>query len=191
MNLSDFSLKSKKVLYKTIFVFLSIMTVQDFLNWFSNHPNLLLGYFAIILACTLIGLLFVKPSNFKPPINYFYGILIYAVTIPGLLSLVLLLYSFFFLKINLLQLDLVTYFVPLLFMIVALVIINKTIPMSQIPGFGKLSGLFIIIIITFIITYVLQRMFFGVFFVGRLQYLLLFFLALLFGLKIAWDRIVK
>ncbi|WP_405205197.1 hypothetical protein [Aquimarina sp. LLG6339-5] len=63
--------------------------------------------------------------------------------------------------------------------------------MSQIPGFGKLSGLFIIIIITFIITYVLQRMFFGVFFVGRFQYLLLFFLALLFGLKIAWDRIVK
>ncbi|SEL70018.1 hypothetical protein SAMN04487910_3100 [Aquimarina amphilecti] len=167
------------------------MTVQDFINWFGNNPNLILSYFAIIIACSLIGLLFIKPSNFKPPINYFYGILIYAVTIPGLLALVLLLYSFFFLKTNLLQLDLVTYFVPLVSMIISLIIINKTIPMSQIPGFGKLSGLFIIIIITFIITYILQRMFFGVFFVGRFQYLVVFFLVLLLGLKIAWDRIVK
>ncbi|AXT52690.1 hypothetical protein D1818_18355 [Aquimarina sp. BL5] len=167
------------------------MTVQDFINWFGNSPNLVLGYFAIIIAFSLIGLLFVKPANFKPPINYLYGILIYAVTIPGLLALVLLLYSFFFLKTNLLQLDLVTYFVPLISLIITLVIINKTIPMSQIPGFGKLSGLFIIVIITFIITYILQRMFFGVFFVGRFQYLIVFFLALLFGLKIAWDRIVK
>ncbi|WP_299434326.1 hypothetical protein [uncultured Aquimarina sp.] len=167
------------------------MTVQDFINWFGNNPNLVLGYFAVIIAFSLIGLLYVKPVNFKPPINYFYGILIYAVTIPGLLALILLLYSFFFLKTNLLQLDLVTYFVPLISMIIALVIINKTIPMSRIPGFGKLSGLFIMIMITFIITYILQRMFFGVFFVGRFQYLVVFFLALLFGLKIAWDRMVK
>ncbi|WP_299260088.1 hypothetical protein [uncultured Aquimarina sp.] len=167
------------------------MTVQDFINWFGKNPNLILGYFAVIIACSLIGLLYVKQSNFKPPINYFYGILIYAVTIPGLLALVLLLYSFFFLKTNLLQLDLVTYFVPLISMIITLVIINKTVPMSRIPGFGKLSGLFIMIMITFIITYILQRMFFGVFFVGRFQYLIVFFLALLLGLKIAWDRMVK
>jgi len=167
------------------------MTVQDFINWFGKNPNLILGYFAVIIAFSLIGLLYVKQSNFKPPINYFYGILIYAVTIPGLLALVLLLYSFFFLKTNLLQLDLVTYFVPLVSMIITLVIINKTIPMSRIPGFGKLSGLFIMIMITFIITYVLQRMFFGVFFVGRFQYLIIFFLALLLGLKVAWDRMVK
>lgn len=167
------------------------MTVQDFINWFGNNPNLVLSYFIVIIAIAIIGLLFVNQDNFKPPITYFYGVLIYAVTIPGLLALVLLLYSFFFLKTNLLQLDLVTYFAPLVAMIITLVIINKTITMSRIPGFGKLSGLFIIIIITFIITYVLQRMFFGVFFVGKFEYLILLFLALLFGLKIAWNRIVK
>jgi len=167
------------------------MTVQDFINWFGNHPNIVLGYFAIVIIISLIGLLFVKPSNFKAPINYFYGVLIYAVTIPGLLALILLLYSFFFLKTNLLQLDLVTYFVPLIGMIASLIIINKTVAMSEIPGFGKLSGLFILIMITFVITYILQRMFFGVFFVGRFQYLMGFFLLLLIGIKIAWDRIVR
>ncbi len=167
------------------------MTVQDFINWFGNNPNLILGYFLVIIAISIIGLLFVNQQNFKSPITYLYGILVYAVTIPGLLSLILVLYSFFFLKTNLLQLDLITYFVPLIAMIVTLIIINKTISMSGIPGFGKLSGLFILIMITFVITYILQRMFFGVFFVGNFQYLIIFFLALLFGLKIAWDRITR
>ena len=136
------------------------MTIQDFINWFGNNPNIVLGYFSIIIVIALLGLLFVNQSNFKSPINYLYTILIYAVTIPGLLALVLILYSFFFLKTNLLQLDLIAYFVPLIAMIVTLVIINRTISIKQIPGFGKLSGLFLMIMITFIITYILQRMFF-------------------------------
>lgn len=167
------------------------MTLQDFINWFGNNSNLILGYFLVIIAISLIGLLFVNRQNFKPPITYLYGVLVYAVTIPGLLSLILVLYSFFFLKINLLQLDLITYFVPLIAMIITLILINKTIPMSTVPGFGKLSGLFMLIMIAFVITFIIQRMFFGVFFVGNFQYLILFFLALLFGLKIAWGRIMK
>ncbi|PKV53101.1 hypothetical protein ATE84_5236 [Aquimarina sp. MAR_2010_214] len=145
----------------------------------------------IIIAISLIGLLFVNQKNFTSPITYLYGILVYAVTIPGMLALILVLYSFFFLKTNLLQVDLVTYFAPLISMIITLVIVNKTVPMSRIPGFGRLSGLFIIVLITFIITYVLQRMFFGVFFVGKIQYLVMFFLLLLLGLKIAWNKIMK
>ena len=167
------------------------MTVQDFINWFGNNPNVVLSYFCVIVMIALLGLLFVNQSNFKSPINYAYTLLIYAVTIPGLLALILLLYSFFFLKTNLLQLDLIAYFVPLLAMIVTLVIVNRTISMKQIPGFDKLSGLFLMIMITFIITYILQRMFFGVFFVGRFQYLVGFFLLLLIGVRIAWSRIVK
>jgi len=167
------------------------MTVQDFINWFGSNPNLVLGYFVIIIALAVIGLLFVNQNNFKSPITYFYGGLVYAVTIPGLLALVLVLYSFFFLRTNLLQLDIVANFVPLGAMIITLIIINKTIPISRIPGFSRLSGLFILIMITFIVTYILQRMFFGVFFVGKFQYLIGFFLVLLFGFKIAWDRIVK
>ncbi|EZH73529.1 hypothetical protein ATO12_16460 [Aquimarina atlantica] len=167
------------------------MTVQDFIHWFSNHPNIILGYFMVIIAISLIGLLFVNQKNFTPPITYLYGILVYAITIPGVLALILILYSFFFLKTNLLQVDLITYFVPLISMVVTLIIINKTVPMSRIPGFKRLSGLFIIVLITFIITYVLQRMFFGVFFVGKIQYLVVFFLILLLGLKIAWDKIIK
>ncbi|WP_438424232.1 hypothetical protein [Aquimarina macrocephali] len=167
------------------------MTIQDIINWFANNPNLILGYFAVIIAISLLGLMFVNQRNFRSPVNYFYGVLVYAVTIPGLLALIIVLYSFFFLKTNLLHVNVLAYFVPVVSMFVTLFIINKTVPMSRIPGFEKLSGLFIIVAITFIITYILQRMFFGVFFVGRFQYLLLFFLALLLILRIAWKKIIK
>ncbi len=152
---------------------------------------MVLSYYVVIILISLVGLLFVTPANFKTPINYVYSAIVYAVTIPGLFSLILLLYSVFFLRTNLLQVDLVTYVVPILAMIITLVIVNRTIVMSRIPGFGKLSGLFILVIVTFIITYILQRMFFGVFFVGRIQHLALFFLALLFALKLAWNKIIK
>ncbi|WP_034228846.1 hypothetical protein [Aquimarina pacifica] len=167
------------------------MTVQDFITWFGSNSNIVLSYYVVIILISLIGMLFVKPPNFRPPITYLYSMIVYAVTIPGLFALILLLYSFFFLRTNLLQVDLITYFVPILAMIITLVIVNKTVEMSKIPGFGKLSGLFVLIIVTFVITYVLQRMFFGVFFVGRIQHLVVFFLVLLFVLKIAWNRIVK
>ncbi len=167
------------------------MTLQDIINWFGSNPMIILSYFAVIIVLSLIGLLLVSRRNFKSPVNYFYGVLVYAVTIPGLLSLILILYSFFFLKTNLLQLDFIAYFVPLISMIITLVIINKTVPMSRIPGFEKLSGLFVIIMITFFVTYILQKMFFGVFFIGKFEYLIALFLGVLLILRIAWRKIVK
>jgi len=136
------------------------MTVQQLIDLLGSHPKLILSYFVIIVIISLVGLLFVTPKNYSKSIGYMYSVLVYAVAIPGLLSIILILYNFFFLKANLLGLDISIYFVPLAAMILTLVVINKTVSMSQIPGFDKLSGLFLLIMITFIITYVLQRMFF-------------------------------
>lgn len=167
------------------------MTVQDIINWFGTNPNLIYGYFAILIGIAVLGLLFLRATHFKPPITYLYTLLVYGLTIPGLLALILVLYSFFFLKVNFLELNVLAYFVPLIAMVIGLLLIKKTIRMSRIPGFDKLSGLFIMVIITFIITYVLQRMFFGVFFIGRFEHLLLLFVGLLIVLRIAWSKIMK
>lgn len=167
------------------------MTVQDIIQWFENYPFLIIGYFIALFVISLLGLAVVSRRNFRAPITYLYSMLVYAVAIPGLLALIITVYNFFFLKTNLLEINILAYFVPIIAMVIVLLIINKTVPMYLIPGFDKLSGLFVIIVITFIITYILQRMFFGVFFVGKIQYLLLFFLALLFVLRIAWKKISK
>ena len=167
------------------------MSIQDIIDLFGSQPNFILSYYVVILVVAIIGYLFVNKNNFKAPLSYLYTLLIYGVSIPGLLSFMLLLYSFFFLKGNLLELDIVVYIVPIIGLITTLFIINKSVPMSYIPGFDKISGLFTIVIITFFITYLLQKMFFGVLFIGKVQHLIVLFLGLLIVLKLAFDKLKK
>lgn len=167
------------------------MTVQDIINLLSNKSNIIINYYVALLIVSLCGLLFVKAQDFKAPINYLYTILIYAAVIPGLLSIILVVYNFFFLGQNLITLQVVTYYLPIIAMIVLLLIIKKTIPLQRIPGFSRLSGLFIMIFIAFIVTYFIQRIFVGIFFIGSFIHLIGIFIVLLIVLKIGWSRFVK
>ena len=165
------------------------MTIQDIIDWFGSNPNAILTYFAVFLILSLSGLLLSNKLDFKPPVNYLYTILMYAVTIPGLLAFVLLLYGLFINKTNLLQVNLLVYFLPIFASIINIIIIKKTIPLEAIPGFDKLSGMFILIIVAFVITFILQRMFFGVFFMGNFLHLIGLFLILLVALRFAWKKV--
>ena len=167
------------------------MTVENIIDWLGGFPNLILIYFSTLFLISIMGLFLVTKRNFRSPINYFYGGLVYAVTLPGILSGVLILYSLFFLKLNLLQLNVFTYYLPVIFTMVTLIIINKTIALKTIPGFDRLSGLVSLIIGAMLITYLLQKMFFGVFFIGNVSYLIGFFGVVFLGLKIAWDKLSK
>lgn len=167
------------------------MTVEHIINQLGNYPSIILTYFGVMLGVSLLGLLLVKERNFRSPISYLYGGLVYLVAVPGLLSVILLLYSFFFLQTNVLQLDIVTYYVPIVFMMTILLIIKKTISLKAIPGFDRLSGLVMLILGAFLITFILQRMIFGVFFIGSFTYLIAFFGLILLGLKIGWNKLKK
>ncbi len=167
------------------------MTIQQIIDWFGSNPRFILNYFIFIFIIALLGLLFVKPHNFKGLVKYFYSAIIYAVSVPAILSAVLTMYNIFFLKYNLLNLDVLSYFVPIIGCILSLVVVNKTVPMRLIPGFKNLSGLFILILLTFFVTYILQKMFFGVIFIGSFSTLLLLFLGVLVIMAWAWNRIFK
>lgn len=167
------------------------MTVQDLINQLSNNSSTILNYYIALLVLALVGMLIVTPKNFKAPINYFYTALVYAVAIPGILAIILLVYNFFYLRANLMQLEVLTYYLPIIAMLVLFVIINKTIPLKRIPGFDKISGLFAIIVVTFLITYLIQKIFIGIFFIGSITQLLVIFIVLLVIVKIGWNKVIK
>ncbi|TCI93073.1 hypothetical protein [Tenacibaculum sp. M341] len=167
------------------------MTVQDLINQLSSNSSTILNYYIALLVLALMGMLIVTPKNFKAPINYFYTALVYAVAIPGILAIILLVYNFFYLRANLMQLEVLTYYLPIIAMLVLFVIINKTIPLKRIPGFDKISGLFAIIVVTFLITYLIQKIFIGIFFIGSITQLLVIFIVLLVIVKIGWDKVIK
>ncbi|SOS47755.1 conserved membrane hypothetical protein [Tenacibaculum dicentrarchi] len=167
------------------------MTVYDLINILAENSSTILNYYIFLLVIVLLGLLFSNAINFKSPLIYLYTVLIYAVAIPGILSVILVVYNFFFLRKNLLQLELITYYLPIIAMVLLLLLIKKTVPLKEIPGFDKLSGLFIILFITFLITYFIQKAIIGVFFIGSFTQLIAIFLVLLVVLKLGWNKFVK
>ncbi len=166
------------------------MTIQDLIDWFSQNQNFTLGYFGGILVLSILTILVINQNNIKS-LKYVLSAIVYAVTIPGVLAVLLMLYALLMQRTNILNVSVVTYFVPIIAMVITLIILNRKVKMRQIPGFDKLSSLIIMISIAFSIVFVLQKTYFGVLFIGGISQLFIAFIILLLILKIAWSRLTK
>ena len=166
------------------------MTIQEVINWFTQNPYSILGYFIVLLVVTVLAVSIVNQTNFKN-LKYIMSALVYGVTVPGILAVLLVLYNLLFLRANLLNLSVIAYFVPIVAMIATIVILNRKVTMKDIPGFDKLAALMVIIGICFIILFVLQKSIFGVFFIGGFTQLLVVFVVLLIVIKLSWAKLRK
>lgn len=166
------------------------MTTQDLIDWFGYNHFYVLGYFAVILVIAIISTLVVNQNNIKN-VKYVMSTLVYGVTIPGVLAVLLTLYNLLILGSSLLNVNIVAYFLPIAAMIITLLVLNRKVKMSQLPGFSKLSSLIIMISIAFMIIFVLQRTYFGVLIFGGFTQVLLVFGVLLVILKVAWSKFSK
>jgi len=81
--------------------------------------------------------MYIHKENFKSPFTYLYSLLIYAVSILAILAVILVIYGFFFHKIDFLQVDILSYFLPIISMLIVFVFFNKTVGLSNIPGFKR------------------------------------------------------
>lgn len=167
------------------------MTIQEIISLINANPRPIITYYLVIIAIAIIASILVSRDNYKAPFTYLFSAIVYAVSIPGLMSIILILYGFFFQKINFLQVNLVSYFLPLTVLIAIFVLLNKAVRLKNIPGFGRISGLFIVILISMFIAYVLQKMFFGIIFFGSFQTLIIIFLIILVVIRLAWNKLVK
>jgi len=167
------------------------MTIQEIIDLINANPKPIIAYYLIVFAITIIASIFVSRENYKRPFTYLFSALVYAVSIPGLISIVLVIYGFFFQKINFLQVNLIAYFLPVISLIIVFTILNKAVKLKSIPGFDRISGLFIMIFLAMSVAYVIQKMFFGIIFFGKLQTLLIIFVVVLIAIKFAWKRLIK
>lgn len=166
------------------------MTIKDLLNILTNNQFIILGYFILLLVSTIILAATVNKANFSY-LKYAASILVYGVCIPGIFSTLVTFYMFFILRADIMQLNIIVYLLPIVFMVLILVIMNKRIGMKSIPGFGKLSALMLLIGLSFLLVFVIQRTYFGVVFMGGFVQLLIAFAVLFFVLKYAWSKLVK
>lgn len=148
------------------------MTINQLLQNIS-HPVILLIYFiSLPLLAFISGFFHPHQEAELSRFRYLYSVLTYLSAIPGSFSVILILYGMFFVRTNLLNVNVLVYFLPLVSMFVTLVIIGKQTQFSKLPGFDKLSGLLVMLGVTFAILLFLykSRIFIGFF--GSFEYLL-------------------
>ena len=147
------------------------MTIQDLIDLLPVQRHLLLAFLVVVpLLAYLLGL----GGEARGPLSwrdYTWSLLVYLAAIPGTVALVLVGYVMFFLRQNLLQLNILVYFMPALSMGLTFWLIGRRTDFDRLPGFGRLSGLLLLIALSFGVMLVLYRMRFLVGFFSSLEVL--------------------
>jgi hypothetical protein len=84
--------------------------------------------------------------------------LVYLACIPGIFAVSLSIYLFLFERRSILETNVYTQIVPVLSMVVTLFLIRRNVTLDQVPGFGKLSGLLLVIAAVIALLWILDRM---------------------------------
>ena len=103
----------------------------------------------------------------------------------------LILYGLFFYQTNLLDVNFLAYFLPIVSLGFTLVIISKIVSLDEIPGFERLSGLLTVIILAFLATFLLQRVFIHFVFFGSFMNFIAVFAALFLVFKLGLRKFLK
>jgi len=166
------------------------MTIQQFLNHISNDPFYWLLYLALLPFAALLFMLLAKNEGTEPPWKYGYSALIYLSCIPGIFAMVFLVYRFIFENQQILNVDIYTQLLPVFSMILTVFLIKKNVDLTYIPGFGKLSGLVMMIFATFGAMWIINKTNLLAITFIPIQYILIIFAVLFIAIKIGFDRMV-
>ena len=151
------------------------MTARQLLEALSAQPLVLAGALAIApLLALFLGLMHTRGSGNEAPWKYLYSLLVYAACVPGMGAAVLTAYSLFFTHENLLDRDLLVYLLPIVAMGLTLAAIGARADFRRLPGFDRLSGLMVLIGVTFVIVLAVSRTRIGLLFGGSLWMIGLF-----------------
>lgn len=166
------------------------MTLREFIQQWTQHPQFFLLFFGGLPLLALLGFLLPKPLRYSTGTRWVYSLGLHLSSVPGMFALSLLAYSLFFTHENLLDVNAMAYFLPPLSMGLTLFFIRQQIPLSLVPGFDRLSGLMGLMGLSFLALLLLNKLFVGIFFGGSIvQFLMLGFGGYLL-LRWFWSKFI-
>ena len=150
------------------------MTTRELIQWAGQHQLVLLVTFIVppVLAW-IAGKVHGREQGRLSPWKYLYSVLVYFVCVPGIFSAVITAYTLFFSGENLLDANLLVYFLPIVSMVATLIFIRKNVSFDDVPGFDRLSGLMTLVACSFIIALAIQKTRIFLFFGGSIEKLFL------------------
>lgn len=165
------------------------MTLKELFDVIAASPAYPLFYFIVIPLTALLAGIFGKNEGHLTPWKYLYATLVYLICIPGIFSVTLSIYMFLFEKRSIMDTDIYIQILPVLSMILTLFIIRRNVDLDDVPGFGKLSALVLIISATLGLMWFIDSTRIIVFTMLRFEIVLLIFAVLLLVIRFGWQRI--
>ncbi len=167
------------------------MTLQDFFNACAQQPAIPIFFFTALPLTAFLAGIFGKNEGHLSPWKYLYSTLIYLASIPGIFSITLSIYLFLFEKRSVFETDIVLQILPILVMILTFWLIKRNVEMDQIPGFGQLGGLILMITVIMIGMWILDRTHIFVISVLPFHWFIIFFIALLILFRFGWKKLFE
>ncbi len=162
------------------------MSIAELIGYLGSHSRQLVTFFvAIPMFSFAYGQMVAREKALLSPHKYVYATLVYLTCVPGIFAAVITAYALFFLNENLLTVNYIVYFLPIISMIITIAIIRKHADLDKIPGFDRLKGLMALLALTFIISLLLIRLRVWILFGGSMASLLII-IALVF-LILRWS----
>jgi len=134
------------------------MTLGDFFRICSENPAFLMFYMIAVPLTALLAWIFGRGEGHISPWKYLYSVLVYLTCIPGIFAITLSIYLFLFERRSILEMNIFTQIVPVISMIITLFLIRRNVSLDVVPGFGKLSGLLMMITAVIALLWILDRM---------------------------------
>lgn len=165
------------------------MTLQQLFDSIGENPTFIIIYFFSLPILSYVMTWITDKDAYKSPWKFIYSGLIYLACVPGIFATLLIAYNMFFMGKNLLEVNLLVYFLPIISMIATLLILSRKLHLSLIPGFDKISGLVFMITAASITIFILDKMRILVFFYGSIWYLIGLFVILLIIFRVGFKRL--
>ena len=167
------------------------MTLADLFTYANHHPAHVVFYFALIPFAALLAGWMEREEGHLPPWNYLYSVLVYLVAVPAILSAAYSVYRWFFDRESIMNTNLLLQVLPVVSMLLTFLIIKQHVRIATLPGFGRLSGMVMMIVSAMAIMWFLDRFHIIGFTYIPFHYLLLVFLALLFAIRYGFRRVAS
>ena len=150
------------------------MTTRELIQTADQHTIVLVtAFLAPAIAAGLLGRVHERGRGGTAPWKYLYSVLVYLVCVPGMFAGVLTAYALFISRENLLDVNPLVYFLPIVSMIVTLILVRKAVSFDEVPGFDRLSGLMIMVGCSFAVALAIQKTNIWVVFGGSIERLFL------------------
>ena len=166
------------------------MTLKEFFDLLGNNPIIIISYFSLIPFTAILAGILGKGEGYMSPWKYLYSALIYLVAVPGIFALTLNVYLFVFERQSVFSMDIYTQLLPILSMFFTFMIIRRNVDLNYIPGFDRLGGLFIVILVTLAIMWFVDRTRVFMFSYVKFEYVILMFIGLLIAIRFGWRRVI-